>query len=261
MSEDSTAQQSPDNSPVKIQPAAAATGRLSAGPWLAVLFALLGGALTWLVFYAYYPIANVPMDLADSVSENMTSDQEQRIFAVLNNTNRTNTLFALAVVGALVGGGLGLAEGIARRSLKSVLAVTSLVAQIGTVAGITGGLLTDLIYINMKHFGDPLTLGGTILIHVISLAVLGAGIGFGLGASTGRAAAAGNCLLAGMLAGLGAGLIYPIVLAFVLPGAQTQVLVPAESGNQLIWIASIAVLLGIVIPGTASKRAPHSAAI
>jgi hypothetical protein len=234
--------------------AAAESGHLSAGPRLGLLFALLGGALAWLVFRAYYPIATVPMNIQDLGGENLTAGQDQMIIAIQNNINRQNTLFALAVVGSLVGGGLGLAEGIARRSFNSVVGIISLVAMIGTVAGVVGGLLTDLVYTNMKHIGDPLTLGGAVLIHVISLAVLGAGIGLGLGASTGRAAATGNCLLAGMLAGFGAGLIYPIVVSFVLPGAQTQVLAPEEAGSQLVWIGSIASLLGLVVPGTAARR-------
>jgi hypothetical protein len=124
---------------------------------------------------------------------------------------------------------------------------------IGGLAGVLGGLVGDITYVNTKPAIEPLPLTGTVLIHTVSLAVLGAGIGLGLGTSTGRVVTAGSCLFAGLLAGVCAGLLYPIVLAVALPGAQTQVLVPLSSGSLLLWIASIAGLLGLIIPGTAGK--------
>jgi hypothetical protein len=125
---------------------------------------------------------------------------------------------------------------------------------IGASAGVVGGLLGDLLYLRIRPVMEPLPLSGTVQIQMVTLSVLGAGIGAGLGAATYRVLAAGYCLFAGLLAGLIAGLLYPIVLAFALPGAQTQLVVPYTGGSRLLWIALIAGLLGLIVPGSAAKR-------
>jgi hypothetical protein len=61
-------------------------------------------------------------------------------------------------------------------------------------------------------------------------------------------------LVGGLLAGLAAGLVHPI-LAAQFPLVQTDVLVPLEPLNRLAWIGTFAVLLGLIIPGIKPPRA------
>jgi hypothetical protein len=229
---------------------------LSAGPLNAALFALAGGAIAWIVLEACHPVFGNPAKLLDTSEQGKSfAEQQSALAAAIPKANRYDAMLALAVVGAFVGGGLSIAEQVARRSRKPVIIIGTVVAMvIGGSAGILGGLLGDLVYLRIKPAMEPLPLSGTVQIQVVTLAVLGAGIGVGLGAATGRVLAAGYCLFAGLLAGLGAGLLYPMVLAVAFPGAQTQLVVPYNGTSRLLWIALIAGLLGLIVPAVAGKR-------
>jgi hypothetical protein len=229
---------------------------LSASPLNAALFALAGGAIAWIVLQVCHPMFGNPAELLDTAKQGRTfAEQQSALAAAIPKANRYDAMLALAVVGALVGGGLGMAELVAHRSRKPVIIIATVVATfIGASAGVVGGLLGDLLYVSIKPAMEPLSLSGTVQIQLVTLGVLGAGIGLGLGAATGRILAAGYCLFVGLLAGLGAGLLYPVILAFVLPGVQTQLAVPYTGSSRLLWIALIAGLLGLIVPGTATRR-------
>jgi hypothetical protein len=103
--------ESQQENPSRAEPsAAAASGYLSAAPLNAALFALAGGAIAWTVLYAWHPMFGVPGELRNS--DNLYQ-------AALAKANRDNAMLALSVVGALVGGSLGIAEQVARRSPSS----------------------------------------------------------------------------------------------------------------------------------------------
>jgi hypothetical protein len=91
------------------------------------------------------------------------------------------------------------------------------------------------------------------------LAILGGGVGLGVGTSCGRRlGAAAICLLAGALAGGLSGMVYPFSAGVLLPSMRTEVLIPAEPLNRLLWIGVSSGLLGLIVAGLARKRPPHN---
>jgi hypothetical protein len=229
---------------------------LSAGPVSGVLFALLGGAVAWLILFACYPVFVVPPELV-AFGPSATPEQAKALDAARILVNQRNSILALTLAGALLGGSLTLAEGVVRRSIKTIVLGGMFSVIAGALFGGIGGFLGELTGLLVQSPRDPSSLVAALAMQIVSLAVLGAGVGLGLGASAGDTRTAARCLIAGLLAGAFAGLCYPVIVSFAMPMARTELIVPLSSDNRLFWIALTAAFLGLIIPGIGGQRPPR----
>jgi hypothetical protein len=77
-------------------------------------------------------------------------------------------------------------------------------------------------------------------------------------------------MLGGLLAGLLAAMVFPILAASLvtlaaefgaaglMPDANTELIIPKGAVIRLLWLGLTAGLLGLTIPGLAAKRAPRA---
>jgi hypothetical protein len=216
-----------------------------------LLFALLGGGLAWGLLQATFPLFELPPELAN-LGISASEAQYQAQFEAREAINRKHAIVYAAVLGALVGSGLSLAER-ARYPSGTAAALGAVTAfLLGGLFGAAGGFLGDVAYASVKTSVEPLPLVRTVLVQTITLGTLGLGIGLGLSAFRHRfSRASKNRVPAGILAGLCAGMCYPIVVSMALPFAQTESTLPMEPWSQSVWMMSISLLFGIIMPGAA----------
>jgi hypothetical protein len=99
-----------------------------------------------------------------------------------------------------------------------------------------------------------------MFVYGIMFAGGGAGVGLGVGLVLGRTARSSiECFMGGSLAGLAAAVLYPIVIAVLLPSALTSVLIPVEPVDQLAWFGLAAACLGVVVPSLAGRSRSNAA--
>jgi hypothetical protein len=163
----------------------------------------------------------------------------------------------LALLGGLAGAGLAAGEAVCRRSWKTAMAAGLACVAVGVVLGGLGGYLG---LITFRYYQDPehaqLTdLARAIRVYGVALATLGGGVGLGAGVFLGRRiTTAANCLVAGLLAGVLSAICYPVLVAMLIPGAVTKVLIPIGPAERLLWFGLTTGLLGLIIPSVAGKR-------
>jgi hypothetical protein len=209
-------------------------------PSKGLLFALIGAGLTWICLQATFPIFSMPEELAILGGMGMTAEQTEAQNAARDKAARQNAMFYLALLGALGG-------------------ITVFI--LGGLFGAASAFLGDTAYASARSEVEPLSLVGTVLVQIVTLTTLGLGIGIGLSAFRGSfLMAAKNRVPAGILAGICAGMLYPMAVGIVLPYAQTESTLPMGPFSQLMWMMSAACLLGIIIPGVAEVSSlPHLA--
>jgi hypothetical protein len=230
-------------------------------PSKGLLFALIGAGLTWICLQATFPIFSMPEELAILGGMGMTAEQTEAQNAARDKAARQNAMFYLALLGALVGSGLSLAEVTKYPSPKAAALGGITVFILGGLFGAASAFLGDTAYASARSEVEPLSLVGTVLVQIVTLTTLGMGIGIGLSAFRGSfLMAAKNRVPAGILAGICAGMLYPMAVGIVLPYAQTESTLPMGPFSQLMWMMSAACLLGIIIPGVAEVSSlPHLA--
>jgi MFS family permease len=150
---------------------------------------------------------------------------------------------------------MAIGEGLARRSGKTVVLGFIGCALAGAVFGVLAGWAGQSVHQYAKLPNQPtIDLEGTVVVQMTMLAVLCGGIGLALGTLTARAGSAFTHLLGGVLAGVFAGMVYPIAAAYLLPTAQTEHVIPRGTGATLLWFGLTAVLLGLVVPEMKLRR-------
>ncbi len=236
-----------------------AGGGMAIGVFGGIVWALLGGVALWAVVQASYPWFMVPPELA-AVSPLSHPELLPEAEAARKKALTQNSIAVVALLGALVGGALAVGDGVKRRSPAAALAAGAASAVVGAALGSLAGFVGD------RLFGDPgLVAGSTPLDRTVqsmaaALAILGGGVGLGAGASCGRRVrTAVVCVVGGVATGAFAGMVYPLAASVLLPAMQTELLVPEEPINRLLWIGVISFLLGLGVPGLGRKRPPSQA--
>lgn len=224
------------------------------GPVKGLALGLLGGGIAWAFLYVSYPVFLIPEELRNLPSPAPVEDLARHSAAVIV-ANCYNAMFAVGLVGAVVGAVLAVGEGIARRSLGKALAISLACAVIGAASGCLAGWFGHLILQACRPLEDLTPLARTIRVQGVMQATVGAGIGIGLGALVGcRLKTTITCLVAGIMAGVMTGMLYPFLTAMLMPGANTESLVPKQMGSQFLWMGLSTGLLGLMIYGVASQR-------
>lgn len=170
--------------------------------------------------------------------------------------DRNNSMLVLALLAGLTGAGLAAAEGMHRQSWGRVLigvgVWTVVAAALGSLAGYLGHRVFEFLRQPPRQEMDELH--KAILVAAIQFGIAGSGVGLGAGAFLGWSPR--RCLPslgAGFLVGLLAALIYPFVVAVLLPGAMTSVLLPVEPIDRALWVGLPMGLLGLAVPGVVRR--------
>lgn len=229
------------------QAAEAAPAPWKSGPLAGLLFGLLGGLVAWLVLHAGHPLFVIPEEL---VIGKMAIPDELK-----GPVDRNNSMAVLAILGGATAAALAVGEGLCRRSWKTALAAGAGCALVGAAIGCLAGYLG---FIGLEHYQtrqDLTELVKTLRVQSAMLAALGGGVGLGLGALLARRPlAAIQCLVAGLVAGALAGMVYPMTCATLMPGVITEAVVPVFSPERLVWIGLFTGLVGTIIPAIACGR-------
>lgn len=213
-------------------------------PWASGVGAAIAGAmLACAILQFAYPIMTTPRELYRMLGT--PPDVVQASLAHAEKMAMVNPMFALAVVGAVLGGSLALCRVGAHRSLAVGLLAAVAVAIAGTVFGGLSGYVGYVVHRAAQLSTPVVELPGALAIHVAVLSTLGAGLGLslrGLMVRTRKAAGAG--VLTGAAAGFLAGMVFPVLMAIAAPAVKTGEVVP-EGLARLIWIGLVSLALGI----------------
>ena len=249
----------PSGAAIGSAPPAAAARRqdgFAAGPLAWLLVALAAGAVAWVLLETFDPVFAVPEHLANLPTPAPVEDLIALEMASRKAETRNAILF-VGILGAAVGGSLAVGEGVARRSgravLTAALAATAVAAAFGCLAALAGHAVFDY----HRPLQDLSPLAKTIRTQGAMLATLGAGIGLAVGLFSGSWRTGLTCLAGGLLAGVLAGMVYPMLAAVFLPGVATELVVPLGAVDRLLWIAVIAGLAAAIISSVARRRPPR----
>ena len=226
---------------------------LATGPLVGLLIALLAGAFCWVLLETIFPVFVISERLANLPTPAPVEDLAELEMANRQAARRNAILF-LGILGAVVGGSLAVGEGVLRRSgrivLTAVLIGTAVAAVFGGLAGLNGHMAFD--------FHRPIEglspLAKTIRTQAAMLATFGLGIGMAVGMVSGRGRIALTCIVGGLLAGVLAGIVYPMLTAICFPGLATESVVPSQAIGRVVWIAVLTGLAGLIIPGVTRQR-------
>ena len=148
-----------------------------------------------------------------------------------------------------------MAEGLGRKSVVTIVVFGALCTVVGAAVGSGAGNLGNSLF---KSWGEDQSLDDlslAIRVYVTVLGLIGGGVGLASGVLLGRRVpTAVNCVVGGVLAGVGAGLAYPVICALALPAATTDVLIPVGTIDLLLWCCMTTGLIGLVIPALAGKQ-------
>ncbi len=228
--------------------------RLACGPWLGLVATVFGGVLAWLLLEWVHPVFTAPEKYAvlpTPVPPELSEELERLTWRL----HLGNAVVVLAIVGAFVGGFLGLGEGVAQRSTHSAVMGLGGCGAIAAAFGALAGVLGHFIFQWQYYAGKEVLIGWTIAMQAAMLATLGLGAGLAVGLLLGRQRLlVASCSVAGILAGVLAGLLFPYLASRYLPVAASEIVVPEAGAARLLWIALTAGLLGLIVPGMTFSR-------
>ncbi len=225
---------------------------LASGSLSGVALAAVGSLLAWCLLLAFHPIFVPPNKLI--VAEPSLA-QEAELKAASETATLYNAIVVLGWSGALIAGAMAAGEGWARRSWKTAAWGGLGCALAGAVFGGLAGWIGHSVYQYARPPGEMMIdLEGTVVVQMTMLGALGGGIGLSLGSLTGHAGTTFTRLLGGVLAGVFAGMLYPVGAAYLMPTVQTEHIVPYGGANSLLWLGLTGALLGLIVPGMKMRR-------
>lgn len=229
------------------------------------LLAVVAGLVFLFASQRFFPVFRIPDEL-----QVMFPTREQGIAqkAAGKTATALNVIVSLGGLGFVLSGLLGLGEAAARRFKGRILARLLLGVLLGTTVGCLSGLVGQPLLERLKPIDALVPIARTTLAYAFTLAIFG----LGQGAAVGLVAGGGRRLLtymgAGAMSGILAGLVFPVLCAFVMYGAETEAAtVPErligdhrESWGLVLWLALIVAAIGIIIP-LVTRRKAHAASL
>lgn len=239
----------------------------SSAGWIPYLvLGLVGGLVGGLLLdrtHKLFPVIEPP-EVANTQGI-YTPEQRALVVAAQLRADRKNIPLAIALLGACVAGGLGLAHGLSRGGAGG--AVTGLVAGLvlGGVLGAAGGFISIFAREQLRNWN---TLGETgapdpikSQLHTMALHLpswIGIALAVGLTAAvvtrdSGRVVrTTGQALVAVVLASV----LFPTLSSIVFQLDDLSAVIPGGMGSRLLWSALSAALMGLVIGHSAATTAP-----
>jgi hypothetical protein len=232
---------------------------LAAGPVLGVFAALIGGILTWGVWQTCFPLFTIPEELLWKGPLPEPPEVVEAVTAAGIKAETYNVTTLLGVLGGVLGVSLAIAEALKRRSLRTGLAGPCLGVLFGAGLGALGGWLGCATFWKVYPSPDISPLAKTMLVQGIILGTLGGAAGLVLGILSRRGATLIKCLIGGIVAGGLVAILYPFLAAWLLPMMRTEVILPEEPLERLVWTGVTVGMLGLVIPGLGRDAKPRRA--
>lgn len=241
------------SSPAPAAAVAARPPRIGCRPWRACSVALLGGLLTWGVLRCCFPVFDIPVELRDLPSPQPPELADKAAQATVIAT-RWNAVLTLAILGFAVAAWIAAVESFSRGVAKRAWWRAPLSGLFAAGVAAAGGLAASLLLVSPELLGELSPLARTIAVQCLGLGILGLGIGAGVGLTGGSLRLAMQAGLAGVLGGVLVGFLYPPLMAYLLPVAKTERVIPLEATSQLIWLVSAALLPTLVMTGLGGKK-------
>jgi hypothetical protein len=248
---DANAQAEPSPMAAQTAPGALSAGGTSPSHlWLwALSAALLAGLVTCLGGEAAYdwfkPIFPLPANWAKLGPYEKPDVLSALLRKARPGAEAKNSALAYGLLGATLAGGLGLAGGLARRSIPAALAA-ALVGLVGGAA--TGaGLSVPVTHAFYKHLDPESGLMLALLIRGGIWAPIGAvaGLAFGLGLGGPRTIA--RALIGGLAGGILGTMAFEIANAFAFPLSRLNAPIPDERFPRLLAILCVAVSTALAV--------------
>ncbi len=164
-----------------------------------------------------------------------------------------NTALAFGFLGAALGGSLGLAGGLVRRSPKGGLLGGARGAVIGLAAGAGASALMTSVFFRLLD--DQGNLMVPLLTHCVIAATVGAAGGLGFGAGLGDRRCIARAALGGLVGAALGGLVFEMINAVAFPLVRVSEPVPDGRTPRLLlhlcvsMIAAVGIALGARVPG------------
>lgn len=234
---------------------ARAAANLQTAALVGAAVALLAALATWGILRATYPVFEVPEELAHLPTP-APPGKLAELDEALTIASRKNATYALGLLGLLLGASLAAAEAVSRQTTRTAIPKGLVAGVTGGLAGAFAGFVGSKAFAYLPYFPHLSPLGTTIAIQIGALGLLGLGIGLGLGLPYARPRLLVNCIVGTVLGGVLAAVIYPAVVGYLLPVADTERIVPGSRGGQLPWLLLTAGLIGLVATGLGKPRKP-----
>lgn len=255
--------QDPSSNAAQAETPSAHTPKIAASapngrPLTGLLGALVAGGIIFLVLDAYYPMFSPPPAALPAGPSSVSDDVRLQGQAAEAIAHFYHALVVMPALGALIG------------IVLTVLAVrggTSLKARgsgivLSVLSGVLFGALASVVGYSLdKQLGSLAAVPSSVAIIAaqgLMLGLMGGGVGLAVGASTRTPGAATKACYHGLLAGVLAGVIYPIAAAGLLPACNIEILVPDDRYAQMLWLGLASGLVGLLVPLGVRAAGPPS---
>ncbi len=215
--------------------------------WAVVLLAVIASLVTLLVLRTAYPFFEV-----DKQYEIKGLGASDEVWASYLGQKRLVDTKNIAVLMSVLGGALGVAFAAIRpASVGLVLRLLS-GAVVGALVGAVAG--SAAFYLQQFFAGQGrISVLQSVMVHSLLFASLGLGLGILSGAFTKNGSIVLQRAGAGLVAGLFAGIAYPILASVLFATVDIDALIPSTLAAQVMWLLLGAVFLGWLIPRTTSE--------
>ena len=238
--------------PRSPQATEASSRGLRLSPWVGLVLALVAGAIAWLLVQRYHPVFRVAKEY-ENFGVGAPQEKLDALRVAQDKVDLHNALLEFGVLGVLVGAVFALGEAVARRSVRAAIVALVAAVLLGGLGGLAAGAVGNTAHRPFGKRGVPAELSDTVKVQVFTLATLGMGVGLAIGVSTLSLRTAVVSALAGLLVGVLAGFLYPVVLFSFWPTTPSDSLIPAGRADRLLWIGLFVALLGLLVPAVARQ--------
>jgi len=212
--------------------------------WIGLVAGLLAGAIMWLAYWAVFPVFQ-QSGAAPKMFPTQQDIDTQRAARV--HVEIYHAVLFLGLLGMVLGICLAVGEFFCRRSRQGAARGVTVTGLSGALFGCLAGILGPMLHAHLKWSVQTSPSTRAIVVHVLTLAVLGLGVGVGIGTIARQVRAAVRCSTYGLLAGLLAGFLFPLLTAVLLPPNNIDRIVPYEADVALFWFGLPSVLIGVLL--------------
>jgi hypothetical protein len=193
-----------------------------------------------------YPVFDLPDEMAQPKMFPSPEEVDAQRAAMAQVVIYHAVLF-LGLLGLLMGVSLAVGEFFCRRSWQRAVRGIAVSGLSGALFGCLAGILGPMLHSHLKWNVETSVSTRIIIVHVLTFAVLGFGVGAGFGTIARQARAFVRCSACGLLAGLLAGFLFPFLSASLLPPHNIDRAVPYKALVAPFWFGLPSVLMGVLL--------------
>jgi hypothetical protein len=227
--------------------------KLQTRPLAGLLVALLAGLAAWGVLQVTLPVFRIPDELA-LLPTPAPIEKLLELDAAMGVASRQNAAYALGIAGALMGVFLAAAESVSRGRVLTSIPKGLFAGLLAGLAGVAAGWLGSPTRDALMPVTDWSPMAKTIVLQMVVLGLVALGVGLGISLPYARFRLLVHCLLGAVLAAALAAIIYPPVMGYLRPIADTELVVPGSRGGLLPWLLLFTGLTGLVLTGLGRRR-------